>query len=163
MSIFPGILIVLQLEFKLRHDSDADIDGIVVAQIMAGTGYTVSSSTARFAVHDTDVVNPVTLSISRNHEAIYEGEDAIFTVSRTGDTTNSLPFKYVYSDTDDVIDGEGTVRNGEILAGQSQLVLPTLTTKTGATLTANSGVTLRLQSVLDDNTIGYRVDTQSGE
>ena len=61
----------------------------------------------------------------------------------------------------DVIDGEGTEKVGTILANQPSLVLPALTTKTGKSLTGDSGVTLRIRSVLEDNTLEYRVAPQA--
>ena len=147
----------------LRHDSDADTDGIIQATLQDGTGYTYSSSDspARIEVHDGDVMDPVILSIFRNATTIYEGEDAIFTVSRTGDNTSSLTFKYDIIDVGNVIDGESNERTGVILAGQSQLVLPAETTKTGVSLTGDSAVRLRLRSVLVDNTLDYRLAARS--
>ena len=160
---FPAFTSNVSFSIRMKRDSDASADGILVATLQNGVGYTTSSpnNTALAKVYDIDIERPTVLSISRNTETIYEGEDAVYTVTRTGDITNPLTFKYDVIDSGDVIDGEGTEKVGTILANQPSLVLPALTTKTGKSLTGDSGVTLRIRSVLEDNTLEYRVAPQA--
>ncbi len=64
-----------------------DVNGSVTATIAAGTGYTVSDP-ASVTVVVTD--EGQTVSIAPKKATVTEGEDAVFTMTRTGDTANPL-------------------------------------------------------------------------
>ena len=103
------------------------------------------SNTAYIEVQDADNADPVILSIAGNAGAVYEGEDVVFTVSRTGDTTSELMFKYDLIDAEGVIENEGTNIGGTIPADESSVQITHLTNTTGS-FTDAAGVTLRLHS-----------------
>ena len=83
----------------------------------------------------------------------------IFTVNRTGSTLSPLEFRYDLIDTENVILDTFEVEDetGTILAGQSSLVLPALTTQTAATSYTAAGVTLRLRTTSEYTAATYRV------
>ena len=158
---FPKLTSRMTFSIPTKRESAESSDGVIVATLVDGIGYSpTSEKTAYVEVQDKQNVNAVTLSVAPKYTEIYEGEDAIFIVTRTGATTNALAFKYDIIDTGNVIDNEGTGISGTIASGRSSVELPGLTTKTGLSLTANSGVNLRIQSVTEDLTLEYRVASQ---
>ena len=151
-------------EVQTKTDDTATADGVLQAIIQNGAGYThsTSSNTAYLEIHDADNTDFVELTVTADNSSVYQGDMMTFTISRTGDTTNSvLDFKYDLIDTENVIDDAREVENetGTILAGESSLVLPTLTTQDAATsYTAAAGVTLRIRSASENTAATYRVE-----
>ena len=137
-------------------------DGIIEAQLIDGAGFGPSptNNVAYAEVQDPRIANPTVLTVSANATAVHQGEMVTFTVSRTGDTTNALEFKYDIIDTEDVIANSLEVEDetGTIIAGQPSLVFPALTTQDAATsYTENAGVTLRLRPASVNTAATYRV------
>ena len=147
---------------QTNSNSGTTADGTLEATIQDGPGYSHTSptNTANADVHDADVE----LTVTNNHRFIYSGEQAIYTISRTGNTINPLSFKYMLTEREDVIDGEDTVLDGTIPVGQSSVVLPGITAKSPASgdFGPSASVTLRLLTVDDDSTLrSYKVATGS--
>ena len=147
------------LSVKTKTDTTATTDGVIVATILDGSGYTHSSPTnfAYAEVQDAENTAPVELTVSAVNTVVYQEESIVFTISRTGDTTNELDFKYDLTDVEDVIDGEGNAIPGtiEANAASTQITLPTKSATTSYTDAA--GVTLRLNSVQEDPSLEYRL------
>ena len=118
-------------DVETKTDTTADDDGVLVATLQDGAGYTDVSSTdpAYAEIQDNENTTPVELTITANESVVYGGEIVTFTITRTGDTTAELPFKYDLIDIEDVIDGEDTGISGAILAGRASVQLAPITTK----------------------------------
>ena len=148
---------------QTKTDSSAAKDGILVATLLDGPGYTHSSPTNNTyaEVRDRENTTPVVLTVSADITEAYQEDDIVFTVTRTGDTTNALDFKYDLTDVEDTINGESLAIPGAINANESSTKI-TLPTKSAATTyTSAAGVTLRLLSVLDDPDLEYRLGSST--
>ena len=81
---------------------------MLVATMLDGSGYTHASptNTAYAEVQDKENTTPTVLTVSAENTLIYQEDNIVFTISRTGDTTNELTFKYDLTDNEDVINDE---------------------------------------------------------
>ena len=147
------------LNVPTKSNSSTATDGVLVATLLDGPGYTHSSPTniAYAEVRDKENTAPVLLTVSAENTLVYQEDNIVFTISRTGDTTNALAFKYDLTDVEDVIIGEGLAITGTIDANKSstQITLPSKSAIT--TYTSAAGVTLRLLSVLEAPELQYRL------
>ena len=147
-------------DVQTKTDTTVDDDGVLVATLQDGAGYTdVSSTNPAYAeIQDNENTTPVELTVTANASVVYGSESITFTVSRTGDTSAELPFRYDLIDTEDVIDGESTGISGTILVNEPSVQLPPISTKVAATsYTQNAGLTLRLNPVSEFTAATYRV------
>ena len=148
---------------QTKTDTSESTDGVLVATMLDGSGYMYSSpnNIGYAEVRDAENTTPAELTVSTDITKAYQEEDIVFTITRTGDTTNALDFKYDLADDEDFIDGEGMAIDGRINANatSTQITLPTKEVTTSYTEPA--GVTLRLNSVLDDPDLEYRLGSST--
>ena len=102
------------LNVPTKSNSSTAKDGLLVATLLDGPGYTHSSptNTAYAEVRDKENTTPVVLTVSAENTLVYQEDNIVFTISRTGDTTNALTFKYDLTDVEDTINGEGLGNHG---------------------------------------------------
>ena len=148
---------------QTKSDTSAAKDGVLVATILDGSGYTHSSPTniTYTEVRDAENATPVELTVSADITEVYQEDNIVFTISRTGDTTNALTFKYDLTDVEDTINGEGLAITGTIDANESSTKITLPTKPAVTTYTNDAGVTLRLLSVLDDPDLEYRLGSST--
>ena len=88
------------------------------------------------------------------------GTDAQFTVSRTGDISNTLTFSYELTEAGEVTtETLGIVDDGEFAANSRTATVSVMTA--GTTFNAGDGITLRVRSAAELATLEYRVGTDS--
>ena len=110
------------LEVQTNNDNAEGVDGLLMATITSGTGYTIKSdANVAYAsvLEASTTVTPSTVSITTTPTTVEEGNTATFTISRGSDDTGNLEVGYILVDTGDVITGEGTDLIATILDGQS--------------------------------------------
>ena len=92
------------LSVPINDVPGAGLDGVIVATIQDSAGYTYSTMTnsAYADIYDTDGTTPV-ITVTASPSTIKAAQNAIFTFSRTGDITNSLPFSYELIDSGNVL------------------------------------------------------------
>ena len=148
---------------RTKTDTSASTDGVLVATILDGSGYTHSSPTNNTyaEVRDAENSTPVELTVSADITKVYQEEDIVFTITRTGDITNLLTFKYDLVDDEDFIDHEGMEIDGRIDANATSTPITLSTKLVDTSYTEPAGVTLRLNSVLDDPDLEYRLGSST--
>ena len=138
----------------------AGLDGIIVATLLDGAGYTpsVGSITAYADVRDDDET-PATLFVRPpTIVSIKEGENAVFEIARTGKTSGLLTYRYDLTIAGDNLYG-GSTSNVErtIADGVSSDTITITTTKHDDLLPDNARITLRLQSNREYSEAAYRL------
>ena len=134
----------------------ASLDGVLVATIQSGIGYSTPIGTTRLVdILDGDETKEVLTVNALANENIKEGADAVFVVSRTG-TSGLLTYQYDLIVTGDLYDGakdnvEGTIADGD----QTDTI--TITTKSlDALLPSGAGINLRILGL--GIMMGQRID-----
>ena len=149
------------LSVPINDVPGAGLDGVIVATIQDSAGYTYSTMTnsAYADIYDTDGTTPV-ITVTASPSTIKAAQNAIFTFSRTGDITNSLPFSYELSDSGNVTtDTEGPVDNVQFEAGERTKTI-LVSTEDGFYF-GNVGVELRIRSPREFASATYRVGDPS--
>ena len=84
-----------------------------MATILDGSGYTHSDSTnkAYAEVQDAENTSTPELTVSAEITKVYQEESIVFTISRTGSTTDTQNFKYDLTEVEDVIDDQYVIEN----------------------------------------------------
>ncbi len=144
-------------------NAEAGDDGVIVATLLDGAGYDPdANATLAYAdIYDTDGTDQAVVTVSANATSVVEGSDVIFTLNRTGATTEALTVQYDVEDNGDLISGEGT--NTVTIAANSATSDPiSFTTDiSDSDYGSDAGVTLSVHSARVYATAKYRVGDPS--
>ena len=151
------------LSVPTRDDNVEGVDGVVMATISSGTGYTIKSGAniAYADIHEASTtVTPLSVTVSRSGATVEEGTSGSFTISRgTGNTTGDLEVRYNLVESEDLIDGEGTSLSATIDDGQTSVNVP-ITIKTSSTdYPSDAKVILTILSARQFTGARYRLGT----
>ena len=139
------------------------IDGVVVATILDGVGYShqTSSNKAYADVYDNDTLEPVIVSVSTGTGNVAEGTNVDFRLLRESGT-GAVTVEYEIVVAGDVLadDFDVSTLPKEIPADQPHLDISVPTVQKSESLT-NARVTLRIKSIHEDPTVTYRIGTQT--
>ena len=110
------------LRVPTNNDNAEGVDGLLMATITSGTGYTIKSdANVAYAsvLEASTTVTPSTVTVSAPiSTSVVEGQNATFRISRGTDNTGNLEVAYILTETGDVIDGEGEQMIATIDDGQ---------------------------------------------
>ena len=151
-----------ELRVRTAEDNVEGVDGLIMATLATGAGYTIKSdANEAFAnVLDTHGVTPSSVTVSASSTSVEEGDTATFTISRGSDRTGDLEVRYNLVDTGNVIENEGTDLSATIPDNATSVdVTLTFNTSTTDYNEANDGVELTLRSIREFAGARYRVGT----
>ena len=148
------------LRVQTNYDNAEGVDGLLMATIASGTGYTIKSdANVAYAnvLEASTTVTPSTVTITTTPTSVEEGNTATFTISRGSDDTGNLEVGYILVDTGDVITGEGTDLITTILDGQSTRDVTVDFKTSSEDYEAGDGVELIIRSIQQFAGARYRV------
>ena len=137
------------------------LDGVLVATIEDGVGYAPITGREVDYVEVYDLNSPAdTLTVAADTSSIIEGEDAVFTITRTGSA--AVDFQYNISVTDANIYG-GTLLDiaSSIPAGMNERKITITTTLHSNPLADNTNIRLTLENTREFVSADYRIDQSS--
>ena len=138
------------------------LDGVLVATIVDGVGYAPESGSETAYVEVYDLNSPADiLTVAGDASSIIEGQDAVFTITRTG-LTAEVSFQYNISVSDTNIYG-GTLLNiaSTIPANRNERKITITTTEHSNPLADNTNIRLTLESTREFVTADYRINQSS--
>ena len=158
------------LDVQSKIDSGTGTDGVMVATIVDGVGYTHAAPTnVGYAdIYDSDGTGHVEINVTRNNLEIVEGNSVGFQIERTvngsSSTSGTLTVYYEVIETEEVTSETLTGRSVIFAEGDSSKEIDITTDANLSTLTSEAGIQIKILSVRDDATItGYRVRTALSE
>ena len=94
----------IEVSIPTIENTNDEKDGVVEATLVDRIGYNLpSDATPGYVdVHDDDGGDPILVSVMATPTSVVAGTNATFTFSRTGATTDALPFAYELIETGEV-------------------------------------------------------------
>ena len=138
------------------------LDGVLVATIVDGIGYAPESGNETAYVEVYDLNSPADiLTVAGDASSIIEGQDAVFTITRTG-SADKVDFQYNISVSDPNIYG-GTLLDiaSTIPANLNERKITITTTEHSNPLADNTNIRLTLENTREFVTADYRINQSS--
>ena len=138
------------------------LDGVLVAMIVDGIGYAPESGSETAYIEVYDLNSPADiLTVAGDASSIIEGQDAVFTISRTGSNAE-VSFQYNISVSDPNIYGGNLLDiTDRIPAGMNERKITITTTEHSNPLADNTNIRLTLENTREFVTADYRINQSS--
>ena len=138
------------------------LDGVLVATIVDGVGYAPITGRKIDYVEVYDLNSPAdTLTVAADSSSIIEGEDAVFTITRTGSAAE-VNFQYNISVSDSNIYGGTLLNNASTIpANRNERKITITTTEPSNPLADNTNIRLSLENTREFVTADYRINQSS--
>ena len=155
----------VDVTFSTKDVAGVDLDGVMVATIQNGEGYT-HSGTGYANVYDTDGTGQIyALAGQTGIQTITEGDNAVFRIERQLGggglvTTGSLAVPYAIVETEEVTTDKPTLADRTVMIppGQSAFeIMISTDIDLNTALTSDAGLRIRILNVWENPTATYRI------